>query len=317
MRAIALSARDSGLSLHELAIPQPHDDELLVRVHASSINPIDVLVASGAYRWGTFEFPAVPGWDFAGTVERIGPRVSRHRVGDAVFGYWSKPRFRDGAWAEYLVVAETGMVVAKPPALSFVQAAAMPLAAVTALLAIDAVAPAPGETVLVTGAGGAVGRYAVQLAARAGATVIATAKPAHAARVRALGATHTIDYSREDVAAAAAALAPAGLPVLIDLVNDGAEVAALAAGVRDGGRVASARFAADADALGERGIVVANVAADSADPALLSRLAGLAQTGQLEIDVDELRPLEDLPAAVDDVSRGGRGKVVVVVAPVI
>src|SRR4051812_46196130 len=225
MRAMALSAGDSGLSLHTLAVPRPSGDELLVRVHASSINPIDVLVSRGAYRWGTFEYPAVPGWDFAGTVERTGPQVTRFRPGDAVFGFWSKPCFHDGAWAEYLVVGETAMVVPKPAALSFVQAAAMPLAAVTALLAVDAVAPAVGEPVLVTGAGGAVGRYAVQLAAHLGARVIATAKPADEARVRALGAAHTIDYTVEDVAAAVAALVPGGLAVLVDLVNDAPEVA--------------------------------------------------------------------------------------------
>jgi len=313
MRAMALADADSGLALHELPIPRPAVDEVLVRVHASSVNPIDVLVARGRYPWGTFEFPAVPGWDFAGTVERIGARVTRYQVGDEVFGYWSKRRFHDGTWAEYVAVPETGILTHKPAGLRFTQAAAMPLAAVTALLAVDAVAPLEGEAVLVVGAAGAVGRYTVQLAARLGATVIATAKPGDERRVRALGAAQTVDYTRDDVAAVVRERHPEGLPVLIDLVNDAEVVADLAALVGDGGRVASARFSADAKTLRARGIAVANVAADRCDPALLARLAKLVEEGELQIAADEVRALEELPAAVEEVARGGRGKVVVAV----
>ncbi len=233
MRAIAMIDYDSGVALHELPAPRPAPNELLVRVRASSVNRIDVLVAGGVLKgMMEYEFPAVPGRDFAGTVEQVGAEVSRFEVGDDVFGFLTKPTVHEGAWAEYATVAEDGFVARKPSGLEFTEAAALPLAGVTALVSVDAVDPREGDTVLIVGADGGVGSYAVQLAAKRGATVIATAKPDDEQRLRDLGAAETIDYTREDIAAAVGAHHREGVSALIDFVNQADRFAPLADLVR-------------------------------------------------------------------------------------
>ena len=264
MRAIAMIDYDSGVALHELPAPRPAPNELLVRVRASSVNRIDVLVAGGVLKgMMEYEFPAVPGRDFAGTVEQVGAEVSRFEVGDDVFGFLTKPTVHEGAWAEYATVAEDGFVARKPSGLEFTEAAALPLAGVTALVSVDAVDPREGDTVLIVGADGGVGSYAVQLAAKRGATVIATAKPDDEQRLRDLGAAETIDYTREDIAAAVRAHHRDGVSALIDLVNQADGFAPLADLVRVGGRAASSLGAADVDDLAGRNITATNVMADA------------------------------------------------------
>lgn len=101
MRAIAMTDYDSGVALHELPTPRPAPNELLVRIHASSVNRIDVLVAGGVLKgMMEYEFPAVPGRDFAGTVEQVGADASRFEVGDDVFGFLTKPTVHEGGWAD-------------------------------------------------------------------------------------------------------------------------------------------------------------------------------------------------------------------------
>ena len=309
MKAWGLPAPDGDLGLLDLPVPEVGPGELLVAVAATSLNPIDALVATGRYPWGRFTYPVVPGWDFSGTVTEVGEGVTSFRPGDPVFGYWSKRTFGDGTWAEYAVMATDAAVAARPPALDHPQAAALPLAAVTALLALDAADPQPDEPLLVTGAGGAVGAYVVQLAAAAGAHVVVTAKPSDEARLRSWGAEAVIDYRCGDVAGWLAGLGFDRVPALVDIVHDAPEVTRLAELVEDGGRVASARFAADAEVLGRRGITVANVDAQRCGPAPLVRVADLVGEGRLEPFVDHVRPFD---AVGDEVVRhleGGRGKV--------
>ena len=197
----------------------------------------------------------------------------------------------------------------RPAALDHPEAAALPLAAVTALLAIDAVVPQPGETVLVTGAGGAVGAYVVQLAAAAGARVVATAKPSDEARLRSWGADAVIDYRCGDVGAVARGAGDRPGPGAVDIVHDAPELTRLAELVEDGGRVASARFAADADVLGRRGISVGNVDAQRCGPAPLIRVADLVRDGRLDPLVDHVQPFERVGDEVARHLAGGRGKV--------
>jgi NADPH:quinone reductase-like Zn-dependent oxidoreductase len=315
VRALALPEASGRLVLTELPDPRPHRDQALVRVHAASINPVDVRVCTGRYPWGRYDYPVVPGFDFAGTVEDIGPDVVRLKRGDEVLGYWSAKRFHRGSWAEYLTVPESAHVAVKPRSVPFDLAAAAPLAAVTALMCVDAVLPLSGETVLIVGAGGAIGSYVVQLAAAAGATVLATGRAAQRHRLRDIGATHVIDYLSQDIVAAVSDLQPAGVAALIDLANELPEVTRLSALVRNGGRVASACFGADPDLLAQRGIASANVVATHAEPTLLVRLAELLESGAITAAYDELRPLDDVPAAVQEISRGPSRKTVIAIHP--
>ncbi len=311
MRAIAMTDYDSGLALQELPAPDPAANELLVRVRASSINRIDALVAAGWLRgMMEHEFPVVPGRDFAGVVERAGAAVTRFAAGDEVYGFLGWPTLHAGAWAEYLVTPEDTFVAPKPGSLDFVHAAALPLAGITALAAVEAADLSAGSVVLVAGASGGVGSYAVQLAALAGATVIATAKPGDASRLAELGAAETVDYSTVDVAEAVRAAHPGGIDALIDAVSQADGFAPLAALVKDGGRAASVLGAADVEALAARGVVAANVMAKP-DPALLARLASLADAGELAVTIDAVFPLEQAPAAVERFNQGKRGKIAI------
>ncbi len=314
MRAIGLRGAGRPLEPLELPAPEPAADAVVVKVLASSINPVDGYIAGGTYGTAQLEYPVVPGRDVCGVVETVGAGVKGFAAGDRVLGCWTRAEFRLGSWAEYIALPADSALAHCPQSLSAHQAAALPLAAATAQLAIDGLAPAPSEPILIVGAAGAVGCYAVQLAARRGAEVIATAKATDEARMRLLGAAETIDYTRLDVVAAARELHPDGIPKVFDIVGDKAEVLRLAELVPAGGRIASARFAADRRALSERGITPINVLANGHGGEVLEPALALAASGELEILVSDVVSLDGVPAALAEFERGGRGKIVVEVA---
>src|SRR6056297_2209605 len=175
--------------------PSPGSTEVLVRVHASSVNPVDCKIRQ-AGSWAGISPPTVIGYDVSGVVEAVGDEVTDFEAGDEVF-YTPEIFGEQGSYAEYHV-ADESIVARKPETLSHEEAAALPLAAATAWEAIvergDVEA---GETVLVHGAGG-VGAHAVQIAAASGAQVIATASPRTVEQTEDLGATRAIDYESED-----------------------------------------------------------------------------------------------------------------------
>ena len=187
------------LKLETLAKPTPADDELLVRVHAASVNPLDWHYMRGApylVRLDTgFGRPNNPrlGVDFAGTVEAVGRNVTRFKPGDEVFGG------KLGAFGEYVAVREVRAVALKPANMSFEQAAAVPIAALTALQALrDKGHLQAGQKVLINGASGGVGTFAVQIAKAFGAEVTGVCSTRNLQLVRSIGADHVIDYTHED-----------------------------------------------------------------------------------------------------------------------
>jgi NADPH:quinone reductase-like Zn-dependent oxidoreductase len=188
------------LRFEEVPRPEPKEDEALVRVIASSVNPADPLTLSGKYarEFGT-HLPLIPGYDIAGVVEKTGANVTKLKVGDAVYGY---PTF-GGGWAEHVTVKEWE-VAAKPKSLNFVEAAAVPMGALTAWQAlVDVAKLQPGQTILIHGGSGGVGSFAVQIAKARGARVIATASTANQDILKQLGADVAVDYTKtkfEDVA---------------------------------------------------------------------------------------------------------------------
>lgn len=172
--------------------PVPNADQVLVRVRAASVNPVDYKIRRGG-DWANLPMPAILGYDAAGVVEAVGGHVTRLAPGDEVF-YSAKIFGRQGTYAEYHV-EDAEIVAKKPSALSFEQAAALPLAAMTAYDAVVTFfATKPGDTVLVHAGAGGVGCYAVQLAKAAGARVLATGRRENEAFIRALGADEVIDY---------------------------------------------------------------------------------------------------------------------------
>lgn len=182
----------------EVPLPEPQAHEILVKVHATSVNPMDVLFRQGAGQWAGITPPAILGYDVSGEVAAVGEGVHDFQVGDAVY-YTPDPFSGPGSNAEYHVVHEA-IVARKPATLTHLEAASIPLVGIVAWEALIARSRVQaGETVLIHGGAGGVGTLAVQIAKSVGATVLATCRPEHRAFVQALGADATFDYTQEDV----------------------------------------------------------------------------------------------------------------------
>jgi NADPH:quinone reductase-like Zn-dependent oxidoreductase len=201
MKAVAYRCYGSAdvLKLETLEKPVPADDQLLVKVHAAAVNPLDFHYLHGTPYLVRLEAgigaPTNPrlGVDFAGTVEAVGKNVSRFKPGDEVFGG------RTGAFAEYVTVREDRSIAPKPQNVTFEQAASVPIAALTALQALrDKGKVQAGQKVLINGASGGVGTFAVQIAKSFGAEVTGVCSTKNLDLVRSIGADHVIDYTRED-----------------------------------------------------------------------------------------------------------------------
>jgi NADPH:quinone reductase len=291
MRAFTLESFESQPALRDdVGDPDVSADELLVRVHASSVNPADVYIAAGALKeMYEYEFPVILGRDYAGVVERLGSGVSRYQVGDEVFGFLihANPTIHAGTWAELITVPQDNSVAAKPGELDFAEAGAAPLSAITAIAAFDALAPAEGETVLVVGAPGGVGSFFVQLAARTGVTVIAPGLAEDHDYLRELGVGEVLDRNA-DVGAAVRDLHPDGVDAILDVVSPTPDASLLA----NGGRLASTLGAA-----GE-GPGRFNLVAEPT-PANLARLAELLDAGTLRVPIQRSYGFEQAAEALD------------------
>jgi NADPH:quinone reductase-like Zn-dependent oxidoreductase len=314
MKALALTAPDQPASLIDLPQPELAPDAVRIRVRAASVNGFDVYQASGALM-GMMEhaLPTVVGRDFSGVVEAVGSERSDVAAGDEVLGFIpSTPPLHDGTYADEIVTSNV-VLGHKPTGLSFEAAAAVPLAAVTALDSVEAVNIGPGDVVLIAGATGGVGSFAIQLAAQRGATVIATARPGdEEAFVRSLGASDTVDYSAGDLADAVRATYPDGVTALIDVVSRDEAFTAVAALVRDGGRIATTLGAADVEALATRNVEATNIMG-SPTPEKLTALAEAVAAGSLRVAVQQTFPLDRSADALQAFGSGTLGKLVLLV----
>jgi NADPH:quinone reductase-like Zn-dependent oxidoreductase len=305
------------LHLANVETPTPKAGETLVRVHAAGLNPLDWKIRAGHLRWlPVGRPPRGLGCDFAGVVTATGGGAHARHVGERVFGSVS-PFARDGAFADF-VVAKHDQMAALPAGVSFTAAAALPIAGGTALEVLtDHAHVQAGQRVLITGAAGGVGHFAVMLARHLGAHVVAVCGPANVEFVRSLGAHEVIDYTREDFTrrgdrfelvfdaacastfhAARRVLAPAGL-----YVSTAGTATAVASTIAGGllGRLAS-RQRALAFAL-------------KTGAAQWVRLGLLAAQGTLRPHVGKTVALPDVPGALREMETGhGRGKVVALVA---
>lgn len=315
MKAFALTSPDQPAGLVDLPDPAASVGGVRVRVHAASVNGFDVFEASGyLVALMPHDLPTIIGRDFAGIVDGVGADRSGVAVGDKVFGFiTSMPPLQVGTFAE-LVAEDARLVIAhKPAAVSFEAAAAIPLAGSTALDSVDAVGAEAGQTILIVGATGGVGSFAVQLAAQRGATVIATAREGdEAAWITDLGAAETIDYTTEDIVEAVRASYPDGIDVLIDAVSRDEAFTKAAGLVRDGGRIASTLGAADVEALAVRGITAVNIMGTPTSEKL-SALAAQVDAGTLRVHIQATFPLAEAPAALAAFAAGTQGKIVLAI----
>ena len=293
------------LKVEEVPRPEPNEDEALVRVIASSVNPADPLTLSGKYarEFGT-HLPLIPGYDIAGIVEKTGANVTKLKVGDTVYGY---PNF-GGGWADYVTVKEFE-VAAKPKSLNFVESAAVPMGALTAWQAlVDVAKLKPGQTVLIHGGSGGVGSFAIQIAKARGARVIATASTTNQALLKQLGADVAVDYTKtkfEDVAKDVdAVLDPVGKETLARSYNV----------IKKGGIVMSLVARPDPAQLEKNGIRGAGISVHP-DAEDLAEIAQLIDAGKIKPIVTQVLPLSEAIAAQQQAAtHHTRGKVVIRIA---
>jgi NADPH:quinone reductase-like Zn-dependent oxidoreductase len=295
------------LRIEEIERPEPGAGEVLVRVAASAYNAADNGMRGG-FLPIPVQLPHVPGYDVSGTVAALGEGVEGLAVGDAVVGFL--PMERDGGAAEYVVTPAEALVTA-PTNVPLVDAAALPSVALTAWQALfDEGHLEAGQRVLINGAGGVVGKYAIQLAVRAGVHVVATASPRSAEAVRAAGAQQVVDHTTTDVLTAV----DEPVDVLLNLAPiEPEQFRALVAAVRDGGTVVSTTaFMATPDDE-SRGVRAATVFV-LPNRERLAELVALVDAGQLTVEVTRRIPLAELPALHAEGAAGRiAGKVVVTV----
>ncbi len=312
MRAMVLP-RFGGPDLfeaREVERPSPGPGEVLVRVAATAVNPVDAkLRADGS--WAGLRPPVVLGYDAAGVVEEAGPGVSAFRPGDEV--YYTPEIFGNqrGSYAEFNA-APAAIVARKPAGLSFEEACAVPLAGGTAWEAVvRRLAVRPGETVLVHGAAGGVGTFAVQFAKAAGARVLATASAPNHGTLRELGADVVIDYRDQDVAAVALSeTSGRGVDAAFDIQGSPLVSRCLPA-VRPFGRVACILAPEDGlDLLYQKNIALHGIFL-TREGARLEEMRPLFERGQARAIIDQVLPLDRVGEAHVRLDTGhGRGKVV-------
>jgi NADPH:quinone reductase-like Zn-dependent oxidoreductase len=293
------------LSYEDTDTPVPGPGQVLVKVAATSFNPADVAFRAGYLsEMIPLNLPHVPGVDLAGTIADVGPGVAGWKAGDAVVAFL--PMTDDGAAAEY-TLAPADLLAPAPSTVDLADAAALPATGLTAWQALfEHAYLTAGQTILVNGAGGGVGGYAVQLAHRAGAEVTATASARSADRLRGHGADRIIDYT----AAPATETAGTRFDVVLNLVaNSPEDAVALAGLVADGGIFVTATTPATGDA--DRGVRTAHMAVRS-DAAQLADLVARVDAGELRIDVADRRPLAELAEVHRQAEQGALpGKVVI------
>ncbi len=309
MKAVRIHdyGESSVLVCEDAPRPTPADDELLVRVIAAGVNPVDDKIRSGDFKeYMKLPLPFVLGGDVAGVVESVGKKVSKFKAGDAVFAYVSLQR--GGGYAEYAIAkeSETALKAAKQ---KFVDAAAMPIAALTAWQAlVDNAKLASGQTVLIHGAAGGVGSYAVQIAKSIGAKVIATGSTESQGFLKELGADVAIDYSKQKFEELAK-----DVDVVLDPIGGDTQTRSIAT-LKKGGILVSIVQPPDQAAATAAG-VRATIFLAHPDANELASLAKLVDSGKLKSIVSKTYALCDAAKAHDQIHTGHtRGKLVLEVA---
>jgi NADPH:quinone reductase-like Zn-dependent oxidoreductase len=298
------------LRYEDAELPAPGGGEVRLRVAGSAFNPVDDGIRGG-YLQGPFPvtLPHTPGIDVSGTVDALGDGVTNVAVGDAVIGFL--PMTADGAAAEY-VIAPAEILAPAPTSIPLADASALPMVGLTAWQALfDDAGLKAEQRVLINGAGGAVGGYAVQLAKQTDAHVIATASPGSSERVRSAGADEVIDHTTTEVTAAVSE----PVDVLLNLARmTPEELVALVALVRPGGVVVNTVPTIPTPADDERGVRAVGVFVRS-DAEQLSRLVERVDRGELRVDVAKRVPLTELPAVHAKAATGALpGRIVVLPA---
>ncbi|OII18424.1 NADP-dependent oxidoreductase [Curtobacterium sp. MCBA15_013] len=294
------------LELHEVPCPDPGPDEVRIRVHGAAVNPTDLAFREGFYRSVLSDRtpPFAPGMDAAGTIDAVGSAVTGWSVGDRVMAVVDAPLV-SGAYAEFIVVPALS-VAPCPERLSLHEAAAVPMNALTARLALDSLPQLWHGTLAVTGAAGAAGGFTVQLAKHEGFTVIADARGEDVELVKALGADYVVPRG-DEFAAEVRALVPQGVDAVVDAA---VQTTAVFPAIRDGGHFVPLRGWADTL---PRGIVAhpIMVSAYTRESEKLRHISELIDSGVLTARIADVLPADRAHDAHVRVGLGGvRGRIV-------
>ena len=299
-----------SLKTGKLERPEPGEGELLIRIGAAGVNPVDAAVVQGMLKDAIpGEFPLIPGWDVAGTVAARGHAARRFEEGDEVYAYARRPKIHHGTFAEYIVLPEAYLAL-KPKMLSIEQAGAVPLTGLTAYQSLfDAGDLKKGETIVILGASGGVGTFAIQLASWRGARVIGVAGSSNQEYMKELGADETIDYSAGDVGDAVRELAPEGVDMIYHC-SRGDSLSQCNDTLKEGGRLISITNS-NPDRREDIRFEYVFVEPNAAQ---LNLLAKLCDDGDLDVVITQKWPLEKAGEALESISKlHTRGKTVVTV----
>jgi NADPH:quinone reductase-like Zn-dependent oxidoreductase len=307
MKAVRMHAYGGPEALVYENAPRPEaaQGEVLVRVHAAGVNPIDWKIRAGYLKEHMpYKLPLIPGWDVSGVVEAVGPGVTAFKRGDEVYAMANVQR--NGAYAEYMVV-EAPLLAAKPKKLDHIQAAAVPLAALTAWHGLfETVGMKRGLRILVQGAAGGVGSFAVQLAKWKDAYVIGTSSGRNLDLVRSLGADEAVDYSKGPLEKAVN-----DVDVVFDTVGGEAQDQAWKV-LKKGGLMASTVGQPPQDKAASRG-AIAKAIMNRPDAEALAELAKLLDGGKIKAEIGTRLPMAEARKA-HEISQSGhaRGKIVLI-----
>lgn len=307
MRAVAVTQFQATPIVVDIPKPEPGPGEILVKVQAAGLNPVDLLIADGVID-PQARFPLVMGVDYAGTVAHTGSGEVGFAVGDRVFGQ-APPTA--GTLSEYVVVPADGAVALLPPSVPPDAGAALPTAGMTALQIMQRAAIKPGQSLLIVGAAGGVGSYLTQLAAANDVRVIAAVRGQLGQLMGELGAARTIDVTVHNLVETVREEYPDGVDVLVDLASGSPQAFTTGAAlVADGGVALSTRGAADPERLPSY-IESINLTMEPGTDSL-DELAQLVASGRLSVIVGDDVGLADAPERITALRGGGvRGKTVV------
>jgi NADPH:quinone reductase-like Zn-dependent oxidoreductase len=311
MRAIAVRKFKDPPELMDLPKPVPGPGEILVHLGAAGINPYDWKVADGALDGiAPHVFPLILGIDGAGVIEEIGPGVTRWAVQDGVYGQFFHPPVGRGTYAEFVAVPETLQIAKIPRGMYSAQAAAVPTPGMTALYALDRMALEKRQSLLILGAGGGVGSFAVQLASNSGLQALAASRGAHRDFLHKLGAQRFFDSSAMSFADDVRLAYPDGVDAILNLSQKGPDFEKTLGLLRPNGLVASTLGAATEEVLAPRGLRGFNIDT-TPSTALLDRLSSEFLSGRLRIPLEEKVPLAEAPRIIEQSREGKiRGKAV-------
>ena len=312
MRAVTVTEYGATPAVAEIPTPEPGPGQVLIKLRAAGMNPMDRTLASGDWRPMPATFPMVLGADGAGVVEKLGEQASRFAVGDDLLGQLLIPPLGSaGTYADYVAVTEDAPLAPVPNGLDDVVAAALPTAGVTGVALVNLLQPLDDKTVLIAGAGGGVGSFATQFAANAGANVIANVRSSDAKRMHAYGAAETIDHTVVSLPDAVREAHPDGIDALIDVVSDPADFAALASLVRAGGTAITTLYVANEETLRAAGVTGINFALQPSSE-LVAQVAEAVADGRIAAPPITRISLEEAPAALNHApARHVSGKTVI------